>query len=141
MAFIHNIVGQRAQTEPERLYAEYPISAVSYEDGYRKTSYTNSKDNGVESITGDLNHDNVSRYIKKSILSVTGWNTLDDKKDFFTLGMDSSHSLMIVRRIKQGLAVPNIAPSTIYANPSVCALTNAILRLLEEKDLSANAQK
>ena len=40
MALIPNIVDQRAQTEPERLYAEYPILAVSYEDGYRKISYS-----------------------------------------------------------------------------------------------------
>lgn len=40
MALISNIVDQRAQTEPERLYAEYPISAVSYEDGYRSISYS-----------------------------------------------------------------------------------------------------
>ena len=55
--------------------------------------------------------------------------------------MDSLDSLFLVRRIKLGLAVPTIAPSTIYANPSVGALTNAILRLSHEKDLSADAQR
>ena len=37
--------------------------------------------------------------------------------------------------------MPTIAPSTIYANPSIWALTNTILRLSEEQDLSANTQK
>ena len=55
--------------------------------------------------------------------------------------MDSLDSLFLVRRIKLGLAVPTITPSTIYANPSVGALTNAILRLSHEKDLSADAQR
>ena len=40
MALIPNIVDQLAQNEPYRLYAECPISAVSYEDGYRKISYS-----------------------------------------------------------------------------------------------------
>ena len=39
MALIPNVVDQRAQNEPERLYAEYPISTGSYEQGYRKISY------------------------------------------------------------------------------------------------------
>ena len=107
---------------------------------YADADTISTKDNGVECITGDLNHDNVSRFIRESISSITGWKTADDKNDFFTLGMDPLHSLMIVRRIKQGLEMPTVAPSTIYANPSVCALTNAILRLSEQKNLSANAQ-
>ena len=108
---------------------------------YADADTVSTKDKGVECITGDLNHDNVSRFIRESISSITGWKTVDDKNDFFTLGMDSLHSLMIVRTIKQGLAMPTVAPSTIYANPSVCALTNAILRLSEQKHLSANAQQ
>ena len=108
---------------------------------YADADTISTRDNKVEYITGDLNHDNVSRFIRESILSITSWKSLDDGKDFFTLGMDSLHSLIIVRRIKQGLGVPTIAPSTIYANPSVGALTNAILRLSQEKDLSANAQR
>ena len=39
MALIPNLVDQRAQTEPERLYAEYPVLTGSYEQGYRKISY------------------------------------------------------------------------------------------------------
>ena len=98
-------------------------------------------DNEVDCITEDLNQDNVSRFVRESILSITGWKALDDGDDFFALGMDSLLSLMIVRRIKQGLAVPTIAPSTIYANPSVGALTNAILCLSQENDLSTSSQR
>jgi len=39
MALVPNIVDQRAQTEPEALYAEYPVSTLSYEEGYRKITY------------------------------------------------------------------------------------------------------
>lgn len=39
MALIPNIVDQRAQTDPEALYAEYPISTASYKEGYSKIDY------------------------------------------------------------------------------------------------------
>ena len=34
-----NIVDQRANDEPDMLYAEYPISTLSYEQGYRRITY------------------------------------------------------------------------------------------------------
>ena len=39
MALVPDIVDQRAQTKPETLYAEYPVSTLSYEEGYRKITY------------------------------------------------------------------------------------------------------
>ena len=36
---VPNIVDQRAKHEPDMLYAEYPVSTLSYEDGYRRISY------------------------------------------------------------------------------------------------------
>ena len=69
---------------------------------YADADTISTKDNEVEGIASDLSYDNVSRFVRESISSTTGWKTLDDKNDFFTLGMDSLHSRMIVRRIKQG---------------------------------------
>lgn len=34
-----NIVDQRANDEPDMLYAEYPVSTLSYEQGYRRITY------------------------------------------------------------------------------------------------------
>ena len=39
MTLIPDVVDQRARNEPESLYAEYPISATSYQEGYRKITY------------------------------------------------------------------------------------------------------
>lgn len=36
MALIPNIVDQRARSDPESLYAEYPRSVTSYDEGYQK---------------------------------------------------------------------------------------------------------
>ena len=108
---------------------------------YADADTISTRDNEIESISGDLNEDNLSRFLRETISLVTGWKAFDDTDDFFALGMDSLHALITVRKIKQGLAMPKIAPSTIYANPSVCALTNAILHLSEQEDLSFDAHK
>ena len=36
---VPNIVDHRAKDEPDMLYAEYPVSTLSYEEGYRKITY------------------------------------------------------------------------------------------------------
>ena len=36
---VPNIVDQRANDEPDMLYAEYPVSPMSYEGGYRRITY------------------------------------------------------------------------------------------------------
>lgn len=116
-----------------------------YEDDidslYADFNTRSTKDEGGVRVTRDLNYDTVSRFIRGSILFVMGWQALDKEDDFFTLGIDPFNSSIIVGKIKQGLAVPTIAQSTFYANPSVRALTHAILRLLEEKNLSAEGQR
>lgn len=69
---------------------------------------------------------------------------IHDTDDFFSLGMDSLQALSLVRKLKGN--VPAIAPSTIYTNPSITALTAAISRLntqaqdAEESNASAAVQ-
>lgn len=36
---VPNIVDQRASDEPDMLYAEYPVSSLSYDEGYRRITY------------------------------------------------------------------------------------------------------
>ena len=83
----------------------------------------------------------VSRFIRETIMSITKFPELGDKENFFTLGMDSLQTLIAVRRLKRGLAIPEIAPSTIYMNSSVTDLTAALLRLLEQHHISEASQK
>lgn len=74
----------------------------------------------------------VSQIIKEAILSITGWQRLDEADNFFTVGMDSLQALVTVRKLKQTLAMPSIAVTTIYTNPSISALSSAILRLSKQ---------
>ena len=39
MALIPHVVDQRAQSDPNALYSEYPLSASSNEESYQKISY------------------------------------------------------------------------------------------------------
>ena len=95
----------------------------------------------VTRISGKLDDENVSRFIRETILSITGWEELADTDDLFALGMDSLHALMAVRKMKQGLALPTVAPSTLYTNPSISALTGTILRLADVQNISSLARQ
>ena len=95
----------------------------------------------VTRVSGKFDDDNVSRFIRETISSITGWEELADTDDLFALGMDSLHALMAVRKIKQGLALPTIGLSTLYTNPSTSALTGAILRLADEQNISSLARQ
>ncbi|KAL9117654.1 MAG: hypothetical protein Q9187_005810 [Circinaria calcarea] len=74
----------------------------------------------------------VSKFVKESISCATKWQDFDDADNFFMLGLDSLQALMAVRRLKQGLKIPNLALSTIYMNPSISMLTDAILNLSKQ---------
>lgn len=78
----------------------------------------------------------VSRFIRESISAITRWPKLDDSDNFFTLGMDSFQAIMSVRKLKQGLIMPDIVVSTIYTNPSVSALASAIIQLSKQNQAS-----
>ena len=36
---VPNLVDERARLTPDALYAEYPVSSLTYEEGYRKITY------------------------------------------------------------------------------------------------------
>ena len=107
-----------------RMYADDIESLYADAD----TMSGDRKSQGIETINC-LDDSAVSRFINKSVLSITKWPSLDENENLFTFGMDSLQALLLVRELRRGLAVPTIALTTIYTNPSVTALTNAILRL------------
>ena len=92
-------------------------------------------------IVNRLDEGAVIRFINKSILSITHWQILDENSNIFTLGMDSLQALLLVRELKRGLAMPNIALTTVYTNPSVTALTGAILCLSKDEQGSKTNQE
>ncbi|OJJ48921.1 hypothetical protein ASPZODRAFT_1354781 [Penicilliopsis zonata CBS 506.65] len=72
--------------------------------------------------------------IRQAIMGVTGWSSLEDDTNIFIIGMDSLQTLLLTRNLREELAIAEIAPSTVYTNPSVSQLARAIL------DLSASQQ-
>ncbi|KAH8798369.1 hypothetical protein F5884DRAFT_825466 [Xylogone sp. PMI_703] len=69
--------------------------------------------------------------IWNSIKEITEWKSLDHDANFFINGMDSLQTLNLTRKLRRLTAIPDIAPNTVYSNPSVVQLAEAILRLLD----------
>lgn len=78
--------------------------------------------------------------VRQSVLSTTGWPSLDESADFFGLGMDSLQALVVVRNLRQGLYLPEFALSHVYTNPSILALTSTIMRVLKHRHISRHTQ-
>lgn len=89
---------------------------------------------------GILDQATVSDCVRKSVLSTVEWPNFDEAANFFALGMDSLQALVLIRKLRQSLGIA-IAPSTLYTNPSVLALTTAILPLLDQKQTSKASQE
>lgn len=95
----------------------------------------------AERPKGILDQATVSDCVRKSVLSTVEWTNLDKAANFFALGMDSLQALVLIRKLRQSLGIA-IAPSTLYTNPSVLALTTAILHLLDQnKALEASQEQ
>lgn len=107
-------------------------------DKFHGDADTTSADADVQGIVapGDLDDRLVSKKVRQFILDTAEWKTLGNSDNVFTLGMDSLQALVFVRKLKQGLAMPDIVLSTVYTNPSVNSLTNAIIQLLGQNRAS-----
>ena len=94
----------------------------------------------VEDPQGTLDEETVSKCIRQSILSIVQWPDLDESANFFALGMDSLQALGLVRKLRRRLVVP-LALSTVYTNPSIVALTAAVLHLSDQHQTSTASQE
>ena len=119
-----------------RIYADDIESLYADAD----TMSGDREDQGLETINC-LDDSAISCFINKSVLSITKWPSLDENENVFTIGMDSLQALLLVRELRRGLAVPTVALTTVYTNPSVTALTNAILRLSRHQQDSRASQE
>ena len=106
-----------------RLYADEIESLYADAD----TMSADAESHGLDTVNY-LDDSAVYQFVKKSVLSITKWPDLDDNENFFTLGMDSLQALLLIRRFRRGLAIPSIVLTMVYTNPSLTALTDAILR-------------
>ena len=85
----------------------------------------------------------VAEYIKTSILAITKWNPeqLTATENWFNLGLDSLQAIRAVRVLKRGLNLPALTPNTIYLNPAIEGLTQALQSLNLVNGQSSEAKK
>lgn len=107
-----------------RLYADAVQSL--YEDADTMDLKTGAS---TAETVSHLDETTVSEFVRKGILDIAKWQQIDDEANVFTIGMDSLQALLLVRKLRKGLALPSISPTMVYTHPSVTSLTDAILRL------------
>ncbi|KAH8661698.1 male sterility protein-domain-containing protein [Tricladium varicosporioides] len=111
------------------------------------TLYTNAEkmkpmfNKPTEKLTPPFTLENISSLVEKLIIKQTGWDSIDQHTNFYLMGLDSLQTLLLVRDIKQSIGLPEIAPSTIYTNPSVFALSKCILDLSSQTARSSKELK
>lgn len=74
MDLLPNIFDSLAKVKPEALYAEYPVSALSYEEGYRRITY-GSFANAINGLAWHL-HDELGPGENFEVLAFIGPNDL-----------------------------------------------------------------
>lgn len=84
----------------------------------------------------------VSRYLREVIVSTTGWPEWPASQNFFALGMDSLHVIILVRNLKRALTLPNLSPSILYTNPSLQSLSLALFAMRNDRyDIQRSAAR
>lgn len=68
-----------------------------------------------------------TRLVRHQVASIVGSLSIGDSENFFDRGMDSLQGLQLTRALRRTLGQQDIALSTIYENPSVAQLANAII--------------
>ncbi|CAG8951052.1 hypothetical protein HYFRA_00006450, partial [Hymenoscyphus fraxineus] len=86
----------------------------------------------VKPTEGPLSLDNVSAVLQNLVKSQTGWEKISHVDNFYVVGMDSLQTLLLTRDMKQVFQLPDIAPSTVYTNPSIEQLSQAILNISQQ---------
>ncbi|KAI0544499.1 male sterility protein-domain-containing protein [Xylaria curta] len=74
-----------------------------------------------------LDRETITQRIRQTVLSTTGWRNIEDSTGFFDSGMDSLQALRIIRALRGALGASHLALSTLYHNPSIARLAEAIL--------------
>ncbi|KAI1736250.1 male sterility protein-domain-containing protein [Xylaria scruposa] len=69
----------------------------------------------------------ITQRIRETVLSVMRWQNIEDSTGFFDSGMDSLQALRIIRALRGALGASHLALSTLYHNPSISRLAEAIL--------------
>ncbi|KAJ5591981.1 uncharacterized protein N7459_002350 [Penicillium hispanicum] len=87
------------------------------------------------------NPQQISDFIQASLESITSWHAeqICTTENFFLLGLDSLQAITATRIFKRGFDLPSFTPNLIYLNPSLSALTRAVLELMRNDQASKEA--
>ncbi|EHL01557.1 putative Linear gramicidin synthase subunit D [Glarea lozoyensis 74030] len=91
----------------------------------------------IERLSGPLTYESLNALVTKLVRKHTGWDKFDENANLYLLGLDSLQTLFLVRDIKLAINVPELAPSTVYTNPSITGLSKAILDISAQIQLSS----
>lgn len=105
--------------EIDKLYEDADETSASFDtDGIGSTVTLDPSDSKA-----------ISAFISDSLAHILDVKSVEDDENFFLSGMDSLQAVQMTRRLKAALSVPDLEISTVYANPSISALTKAIMGL------------
>ena len=68
----------------------------------------------------------LSSFIRETITRRTSWDDFKDEDNLILQGIDSLQAPLVTRDLKQALSNSEIAVSTVFTNPTVASLANAI---------------
>ena len=93
-----------------------------------------------------LDVDNLEQSMLQVLILTTGITDLRVGDDFFSHGMDSLQVIQTARRLwtgleEAGIQADNLAPSTIYTNPTAIQLAAAVKSLTQESRMSEEANE
>ncbi|CAG8951144.1 hypothetical protein HYFRA_00006542 [Hymenoscyphus fraxineus] len=103
---------------------------------YADAEKMNATSDDVETLDGEATVEKLSLLVEKFVKKQTGWADINAQDNLYLLGLDSLQTLLLVRDLKQAVGLPDLAPSSVYTNPSITELSNAILNLLNQKETS-----
>jgi thioester reductase-like protein/acyl carrier protein len=118
-------------------------TVVSYAEDIEET-YRKADDaliHGAKSRIDTTNPEAVTDFIKQAIASINPDLLEDDKKSFFTLGLDSLMAMRLSRALKFGLGKLDLSASVIYNHPTVRQLVNHVIEKKRTSSTKAEAQQ
>jgi thioester reductase-like protein/acyl-coenzyme A synthetase/AMP-(fatty) acid ligase/aryl carrier-like protein len=121
---------QQYSAELDRLYQNADMNIGTADEIARPVDIQ-----GIEAISGT---------VKTIMVRASGKTDINSHDNFFEFGMDSLQALNITRELRQSFRMPEIAIATVYSNPSIAKLSEAVQTLQkgkqDSKDISEKAR-
>ncbi|KAL2848127.1 hypothetical protein BJY01DRAFT_246453 [Aspergillus pseudoustus] len=109
----------------DRVYADFETMGTALSAGKRQEP-------GSE--------DEVQPLVREALRETTGLGGIAIADDFFNCGMDSLQVLRLVRHLRASTAL-NLAPSLVYLNPSIRALSTALYQVARDGQISEQQKR